>query len=80
MVCRAVVADCVYGDHGDLRAETRHGSWGFVMALRPSRCTWQCGAEAYTPRDAAQAVPWDGPENPGGWTNVPRAFRDGHAA
>ena len=78
VVCRAVVADCIYGDHDDLRAELRQGGWGFVMALKPSRGTWQYQAEAYTPRDAARAVAWGGPDVPGGWTPVTRRFRDGH--
>ncbi|WP_244945479.1 transposase [Couchioplanes caeruleus] len=56
VVCRAVVADCFYGDHDDLRAELRQGGWGFVMALKPARGTWQYQAEAYTPKDAARVV------------------------
>jgi SRSO17 transposase len=78
VVCRAVVADCFYGDHDDLRAELRQGGWGFVMALKPARGTWQYQAEAYTPKDAARAVPWGGPDDPGGWSPIPRRFRDGH--
>ncbi|WP_443667649.1 IS701 family transposase [Kibdelosporangium banguiense] len=78
VVCRAVVADCFYGDHDDLRAELRQGGWGFVMALKPSRGTWQYQAEAYTPKDAARAVGWNGPDDPGGWSRVQRVFRDGH--
>jgi SRSO17 transposase len=76
--CRAVVADSFYGDHDDLRAELRQDGWGYVMALKPSRGTWQYGAEAYTPKDAARAVPWNGPDDPGGWRPVQRQFRDGH--
>jgi hypothetical protein len=78
VVCRAVVADSFYGDHDDLRGQLSQTGWGFVMALKPSRGTWQYQAEAYTPRDAARAVPWDGPDNPGGWSMVQRRFRDGH--
>jgi hypothetical protein len=78
IVCRAVVADCFYGDHDDLRAELRQTGWGFVMALKPSRGSWQYDAEAYTPRHAARAVEWDDPDHPGGWTKVQRRFRDGH--
>ena len=78
MVCRAVVADCFYGDHDDLRAELRQAGWGFVMALKPSRGAWQYQAEAYTPRHAAQAIAWDGPDDPGGWSTVERRYRDGH--
>jgi hypothetical protein len=80
IVCRAVVADCFYGDYDDLRGELYRAGWGVVFALKPSRGTWQYGkAEAYTPKDAARAVPWGGPDTPGGWTKVDRMFRDGHA-
>jgi hypothetical protein len=72
------VADSFYGDHDDLRGQLSQDGWGFVMALKPSRGTWQYQAEAYTPRDAARAVPWGGPDNPGGWSTVQRRFRDGH--
>jgi hypothetical protein len=78
VTCRAVVGDCFYGDHDDLRAELRQTGWGFVMSLKPSRGTWQYGADAYTPKDAARAVPWGGPDDPGGWSPVQRTFRDGH--
>ena len=78
VVCRAVVADSFYGDHDDLRGAPRQSGLGFVMALKPSRGTWQYGADAYTPKDSARAVPWGGPENPGGWHPVQRMFRDGH--
>jgi hypothetical protein len=80
VVCRAVVADSFYGEHDDLRGVLRQRGLGFVMALKPSRGTWQYGAEAYTPRDAARAVPWDRPNDPGGWHqsgDLPRrAHRD----
>ncbi|MEO3930458.1 hypothetical protein ABGB07_42405 [Micromonosporaceae bacterium B7E4] len=72
-----MVADCFYGDHDDLRAELRNSGCGFVMALKPARGTWQYGAEAYTPKDTAHAVPWNGPGDPGGWHPVERRFRDG---
>jgi hypothetical protein len=78
VVCRAVVADCFYGDHDDLRAELRQGGWGFVMALKPARGTWQYGVEACTPKDAARAVPCGGPDDPGGWSPVQRHFCVGH--
>jgi hypothetical protein len=73
-----VVADSFYGDHDDLRGVLRQSGLGFVMALKPSRGTWQYGTDAYTPKDAARAVPWGGPEDPGGWHPVQRTFRDGH--
>jgi hypothetical protein len=72
VACRAVVADSFYGDHDALRGPLSQSGLGFVMSLKPSRGTWQYGAEAYTPKDAARAVPWGGPDNPGGWHPVQR--------
>ena len=48
------------------------------MALKPRRGTWAYGPDAHTPVDAARALAWDGPEDPGDWQPVTRAFRDGH--
>ena len=48
------------------------------MALKPRRGTWAYGADAHTPVDPARALAWNGPENPGDWQPVTRAFRDGH--
>ena len=48
------------------------------MVLKPHRGKWAYGAEAYTPVDAARALPWTGPADPGDWTAVTRRFRDGH--
>jgi hypothetical protein len=78
VVFRAVVADCFYGDHDDLRGQLSQAGLGFVMALKPHRGTWQYGTEAYTPKDAAKAVPYNGPDDPGRWHPVQRRFRDGH--
>jgi SRSO17 transposase len=78
VTCRAVVADSFYGDHDALRGQLSQSGLGFVMSLKPSRGTWQYGADAYTPKDAARAVSWGGPGDPGGWHPVQRAFRDGH--
>jgi SRSO17 transposase len=78
VVCRAVVADSFYGDHDPLRGLLSRSGLGFVMALKPSRGTWQYGADAYTPKDAARVVSWGGPDDPGGWRPVVRRFRDGH--
>ena len=76
---RAVVADCAYGDQDGFRAELAEAGLPFVMALRPRRGTWAYGADAHTPVDAARALAWDGPEDPGDWRPVTRTFRDGHA-
>src|SRR5262245_51024344 len=77
-VFRAAVADCAYGDQDGFRAELAEAGLPFVMALRPRRGMWARDADVHTPVDAARALAWDGPEGPGDWRPVPRAFRDGH--
>jgi DDE superfamily endonuclease len=77
-VFRAVAADSAYGDQDGFRGELAEAGLPFVMALKPRRGTWAYGADAHTPVDAARALRWDGPEDPGDWRPVTRAFRDGH--
>src|SRR5437763_4380039 len=77
-VFRAVVADSAYGDQDGFRAELAEARLPFVMALRPRRGTWARAADAHTPVDAARALSWGGPDDPGDWTAVRRTFRDGH--
>src|SRR5713226_8413237 len=75
---RAVVADSAYGDQDGFRGELAEAGLPFVMALKPRRGTWAYGPDAHTPVDAARALAWNGPDDPGGWHPVTRAFRDGH--
>jgi DDE superfamily endonuclease len=77
-VFRAVAADSAYGDQDGFRGELAEAGLPFVMALKPRRGTWAYGADAHTPVDAARALAWGGPEDPGDWRPVTRAFRDGH--
>jgi len=49
------------------------------MALRPRHGNWARAADAHTPVEAAWALAWGGPEDPGDWHPVTRVFRDGHA-
>ena len=74
---RAVAADSAYGDQDGFRGELAEAGLPFVMALRPRHGTWAYGADAYTPADAARALAWHGPADPGDWQAVTRAFRDG---
>ena len=76
---RAVVADSAYGDQDGFRAELAEAGLPFVMALRPHRGTWARAADAHTPVEAARALAWGGPGDPGDWHPVTRTFRDGHA-
>jgi len=75
---RAVAADSAYGDQDGFRAGLAEAGLPFVMALKPRRGTWAYGPDARTPVDAARALAWDGPGDPGDWQAVTRAFRDGH--
>ena len=76
---RAVVADSAYGDQDGFRGELAEAGLPFVMALRPHRGTWARAADTHTPVEAARALAWGGPEDPGDWHPVTRTFRDGHA-
>jgi hypothetical protein len=76
-VVRAVAADSAYGDQDGFRGELADAGLPFVMALKPRRGTWAYGAGAHTPVDAARALAWHGPDDPGDWQAVTRAFRDG---
>ena len=75
---RAVVADCLYGEHAEFVGALWEGGLPFVLALRATRGRWAPVEEAHTPEDAAREVPWESPRRPGGWTAVVRRFRDGH--
>ena len=76
-VFRAVAADSAYGDQDGFRGELAEAGLPFVMALKPRHGAWAYGPDAHTPVDAARALAWDGPEDPGDWQPVTRAFRDG---
>jgi DDE superfamily endonuclease len=76
---RAVAADSACGDQDGFRGELAEAGLPFVMALRPRRGMWARAADAHTPVDAARALAWGGPGDPGDWHPVVRTFRDGHA-
>jgi hypothetical protein len=76
---RAVCADSAYGDQDGFRSELAEAGLPFVMALKPRRGTWAYGPDAHTPVDAARALAWHGPDDPGDWQPVTRIYRDGHA-
>ena len=74
---RAVAADSAYGDQDGFRSDLAEAGLPFVMALKPHRGTWACRENAHTPVGAARGLPWGGPDEPGGWQPVTRAFHDG---
>ena len=76
---RAVAADSAYGDQDGFRGELAQAGLPFVMALRPRHGIWARAEDVHTPVDAARALAWGGPDDPGDWQAVTRRFRDGHA-
>ncbi|MBV9023335.1 MAG: transposase, partial [Streptomycetaceae bacterium] len=59
---RAVVADCVYGEHPKLEGRLWAAKIRYVLALRPSHGTWQFVEDlahppAFTPAEAASRLP-----------------------
>jgi hypothetical protein len=75
---RAVVADCLYGEHPAVQTALWDGAIPYVMGLRAHRGSWAPADDPHTPEDAARVVPWESHRRPGGWTAVVRRFRDGH--
>src|SRR5919199_6314257 len=75
---RAVVADCLYGEHAEFVGALWAAELPFVLALRAKRGRGAPAEAAHTPQDAARAVPWASPRRPGRWTAVVRRCRDGH--
>ncbi len=75
---RAVVADCTYGESPAFEGELWEAGLPYVLGLKPSHGTWALEEDPHTPKEAAQAVPFHGPDDPGAWVKVERRFRDGH--
>ena len=75
---RAVVADCLYGEHPAVQTALWDGAIPYVMGLRAHRGSWAPADDPHTPEDAARVIPWESPRAPGGWTAVVRRYRDGH--
>ncbi|MDP9347974.1 MAG: IS701 family transposase [Gemmatimonadota bacterium] len=77
---RAVVADSLYGEHRQLKAELKRCGVAFVLALKPSHDWRHPAHEIGTVREAAHAAGahWKSAQEPGAWEAVERRFRDGH--
>jgi len=75
---RAVVADCFYGDNPGFTEALGAAKVAYVLAVKPRKGTWAPADQAHTPREAAAALAWTSPAEPGDWTRVTRRFRDGH--
>jgi len=74
---RAVVADIFYGEHRGFREALERDGVPYVVALGPSHAWWHRIGEPGSVEEVARASGWEGPEEPGGWTKLERAFRDG---
>lgn len=75
---RAVVADCLYGDHHGFTHGLVQRGVPYVLALKPSHA-WRAPAEAIgTVGQVAAHGGWVSPQQPGQWQPVERSFRDGH--
>ena len=77
---RAVVADCLYGDNPGFTEALDAAEVAYVLAVKPSKGVWAPADQNATPYEAAAALAWTSPEQPGDWTAITRRFRDGHTA
>lgn len=75
---RAVVADCLYGDNATFEGTLAEATLPFVLGVKPSTGIWAPIDAVHSPREAVAELRWDGPDEPGDWTEVVRHFRDGH--
>ena len=76
---RAVVADCLYGEHHGFTHGLVQRAVPYVLALKPSHA-WRAPAGAVgAVREVAAHGGWADADHPGAWVAVERSFRDGHA-
>ena len=75
---RAVVADSFYGEDRGFKRSLEELGVGYILSLKKSHCWWHREGTVGALWEAALAAGWEGAEEPGGWTKVTRAFRDGH--
>ncbi len=75
---RAVVADSFYGEDRGFRRSLEGSGVGYVLSLKKSHCWWHLEGTIGALWEAALAAGWEGAGEPGEWTKVVRAFRDGH--
>jgi hypothetical protein len=75
---RAVVADSFYGEDRGFRRSLERLGVGYVLSLKKSHCWWHMEGTTGALWEAALAAGWEDAGEPGEWTKVVRAFRDGH--
>ena len=74
---RAVVADCLYGEHHGFTGGLTERGVPYVVALRPSHAWWAPAEAIGAVWEVAAAGGWVSPEQPGAWRPIERHFRDG---
>ena len=62
---RAVVADCLYGDNPGFTEALDAAEVAYVLAVKPSKGVWAPADQNATPYEAAAALAWTSPEQPG---------------
>ena len=73
MPFRAVVADCFYGDHGELTHALAERKIPYVLARRGSvGLGWARADQAHSFAEAIEALPRQA------WQRLTRRFADGH--
>jgi SRSO17 transposase len=77
---RAVVADCLYGEHRGFLAGLQARGVPYVVALKPSHAWWAPAEAIGAVWEVAAAGGWVSAAPPGAWVPVERPFRDGHTA
>jgi SRSO17 transposase len=75
---RAVVADCLYGEHPGFTRGLGQRGVPYVMALKPSHAWWAPAEAIGAVWEVAAHAGWVSPQHPGAWQPVVRPFRDGH--
>jgi SRSO17 transposase len=75
---RAVVADCLYGDHHGFTRGLQQRGVPYVVAHKPSHAWWAPEEAIGAVWEVAAHGGWRRPDQPGSWVPVERTFRDGH--
>jgi DDE superfamily endonuclease len=75
---RAIVADSGYGENPTFAEALLVEGLPYVVSVKPSEGIWAPADAVHTPQEAAEELPWHGPQEPGPWNPVVRHFRDGH--
>ena len=76
---RAVVADCLYGDHHGFTRGLQQRGVPYVVAHKPSHAWWAPVEAIGAVWEVAAHGGWVSAEQPAAWVPVDRLFRDGHA-